>query len=143
MSDNISFLDEIGCLKDFDMSVPCASIAESHDTSDCNSLNGDCVDHTCLVDVLLDSQNLLSKKLCAVNLDNERIMDELVRVNSEIDLLILDNEVKRKEIRMVEQAIKHQHGTSPSINVYASPNIDQFVPLRKHVDVGHVFPPQE
>ena len=46
---------------------------------------------------LIESQNLLSKKLRIVNLDSEHVMDEFVRVNSKMDLVKLENDVMEKK----------------------------------------------
>lgn len=80
--------------------VSCASIAKSLNSSDRNSLDHDCVGPAQSLNALLDSHNIMSNKHCIVNLDTERITDELVRVNLEIDRLSLDNEMKRIELHI-------------------------------------------
>jgi hypothetical protein len=76
---NIPFWDELCFLNDFDMSsVSCASITESLDSSDCNDI--DRANLALSLETLLYSYNTMTKELCAVNLDTDRIQDELVRV---------------------------------------------------------------
>lgn len=78
-------------------------MAESLVSSDDGCLNNNCVDSANSLNALLESYEEMSNKLYVVNLDINRIMDELVRVNFEIDRRNLDNEMKRKDILIDEQ----------------------------------------
>lgn len=76
---------------------------------------------------LIESQNLLSKKLRIVNLDSEHVMDEFVRVNSKMDLVKLENDVmEKKKILKVEHVVKTHCEMASSINYYASLNLDKY-----------------
>jgi hypothetical protein len=103
MSLNIPILDEHGCLKDVDKSFAfCASATESLESSYCIEI--DCSNLYVSLDALTYSYDMMSKELCSVNLDTERIMDELVKVNAEIERLKLDNKMKRKELLFAKQS---------------------------------------
>jgi hypothetical protein len=80
--------------------VSCASIAESLNSSNHNSLDHDCVGPAQSLNALLDSLNNVLETL--YNLNTKRIMDELVRVNIEIDRMSLDNEMKRIELHITK-----------------------------------------
>jgi hypothetical protein len=59
MSLNIPLMDELYCLKEYDISyVSCASIAESLNSSNHNSLDHDCVGPAQSLNALFDSPNI-------------------------------------------------------------------------------------
>ena len=58
--------------------VSCASVVESLNSSNYDSLNRDCDKPPYSFNALLESCNKMCKKPCTIDLDTEHIMNELI-----------------------------------------------------------------
>ncbi|GLT53472.1 hypothetical protein SLA2020_267400 [Shorea laevis] len=85
---HIHFLDELSCMKDFDLSSKsCYNAQESCDSKELQIMRDDHDRIPTLFGSLIESQREIFEKLRLINHDNV-VMDELLGVNAKIDALI-------------------------------------------------------